>query len=266
MSGAVAVAAPLHSAVYEGVVRHERLVPHRHRFCYSMAQLYLDLAEIDRVFEQRWLWSTRRRNLAQFRRADYLGPTQLTLDEAVRQRIETASGFRPLGPIRLLTHLRYYGHIFNPVSFYYCFAPDGEGLSAIIAEITNTPWKERHAYVLPVTARSSSGDTLRWRFAKHFHVSPFMPMACTYDWRFMVPDRRLSVRMDVLREGRPQFRATLALKRQPLDGHSLARVLLGYPAMTLQIVGAIYWQALRLWLKRTPFYHHWSCPYRTGQG
>ena len=90
-----------------------------------MAQLYLDLDEVDRIFAGRWLWSNGRGNIAQFRRSDYLGPAELTLAEAVRQRVEHATGHRPSGPIRLLTHLRYFGYVFNPVSFYYCFAADG---------------------------------------------------------------------------------------------------------------------------------------------
>ncbi|MEP7185931.1 MAG: DUF1365 domain-containing protein [Rhodanobacter sp.] len=244
------------SAVYEGVVRHRRLAPHPHAFSYRMAQLYLDLDEVDQVFDQRWLWSSKGRNVAQFRRSDYMDPPDRPLAEAVRQRIEKATGKRHEGPIRLLTHLRYFGVVFNPVSFYYCFAADGISLEYIVAEITNTPWKERHAYVLPMETAEVHGRSLQWSFPKTFHVSPFMPMEREYDWRFTAPSNDLHVHMAVNREGEREFDASLILQRRPLDSASLARVLWRYPLMTTQVVGAIHWQALRLWLKRNPVHDH----------
>ncbi len=246
----------LHSAVYEGVVRHHRLAPRPHAFCYRIAQLYLDLEEIDRVFAGRWLWSRESRNLAEFRRGDYLGPSGLPLTEAVKGLVERHTGRRPAGPVRLLTHLRYAGYIFNPVSFYYCYGADGTALSAIVAEITNTPWGERHAYVLPAdTARRPAGDW-EWTFPKTFHVSPFVGLSRDYVWRFCAPAERLRVRMSVLRADGPELEATLSLERRPPSGANLARVLWRYPLMTAKVIGAIHWEALRLWLKRTPVHDH----------
>jgi len=218
--------------------------------------LYLDLDELDHCFDGRWLWSIGRRNMAEFRRSDYLGDPCVPLAEAVRDCVRLETGVIPRGPIRLLAHLRYFGHCFNPVSFYYCYAADGTTLETIVAEITNTPWKERHRYVLPVTGSQRQHRAYAWSFSKAFHVSPFLPLARDYDWHFTAPGEDLHVHMNVLAGATREVDATLVLQRRAFDPANLARVLLRFPAMTLRIVLAIHWQALRLWLRRNPVYDH----------
>jgi len=236
------------SALYEGRVRHRRLADVAHAFTYRLFMVYLDLDELDTAFAGRWFWSTKRAAPVRFRRADFLGPADRPLEEAVRDRVERQLGFRPGGPIRLLTCLRHFGLSFNPVSFYYCF-DGGDRLQAIVAEITNTPWKERHAYVLDCR------EGRRFEFAKDFHVSPFFGMDHVYRWSFSVPGESLNVHMENHR-GEKLFDATLTLERRPITGRNLARALASFPLMSLKIVAAIYWQAFRLWLKKAPFFVH----------
>jgi len=248
------------SAIYEGSVRHRRHVPHANAFRYRMYMLYLDLAEVEALLRPRWLWSHDRRNAAEFRRSDYFGDPLRPLDACIRERVALDTGHAPRGPIRLLTHLRYFGFAFNPVSFYYCYAEDGTTLEAILAEITNTPWKERHAYVLPADAAERCGSALRWSFDKAFHVSPFVPMRRMYSWRFTPPGETLRVHMDVLdpaagAEAR-ELDATLVLRRHAFTAGNLARVLARHPFMTAKVVAAIHWQALRIRLRGNPVYDH----------
>jgi len=219
-------------------------------------QTRLDLAELDQLFLQSRFWSVGEKNLAEFRRSDYLGPVEIPLDQAVRERVFATTGNTSRGPIRLLTHLRYFGHCFNPVSFYYCFAEDGQTLQTIVAEITNTPWQERHAYVLEVAQAEQHRNVFSWNFAKAFHVSPFMPMQRDYLWRFGIPDEALRVHMDVLKDGASDFDATLVLKRKSLNAKNLTRCLLRFPLMTMKIVAAIHWQAFIIFLRRNPVYSH----------
>jgi DUF1365 family protein len=154
----------------------------------------------------------------------------------------------------LLTHLRYFGYCMNPVSFYYCFDAAGRTLETIVAEITNTPWGERHQYVL--RCPTASAPVRRFVFDKDFHVSPFMPMDMQYHWFFNEPQRRLLVHMRNFAAGEPVFDATLALRQEPLTSAALVRLLLAYPFMTVKVIAAIHWQAVKLWWKKTPFHSH----------
>ncbi len=246
-----------HSAIYIGEVRHRRFAPVENSFRYRLFMMYLDLSELPGLFEGFRFWNAGRPNLAWLRREDHLGDPSIPLDTAVRDLVEQRLGTRPAGPVRMLAHLRYFGHCFNPVTFFYCFSPDGGIVETIVAEINNTPWNERFCYVM----RDEAGEALgkgwrRHRFRKSFHVSPFMEMDIDYDWWFREPGETLDVHMFNLREGQRLFKASLALRRDPISPASLRRVLLHYPLMTVKVVAAIYWQALRLTAKRAPFFTH----------
>jgi uncharacterized protein len=245
----------MHSAIYSGWLRHRRYAPRPHAFRYRLFMMYLDLAELDGIFRGRWLWSTHRAAIARFDRADYLGNPEVPLDQAVRDLVEQRTGRRPTGPIRLLTHLRYFGHCFNPVSFYYCFDSADTRVETVVAEVTNTPWGERHSYVLSEPESPVTPRYLRVRSSKNLHVSPFMPMDLAYQWGFSAPGDRLAVHMALSHE-KKEFDATLVLKRAPVSGLRLALALAAFPFMTVKVVAAIHWEALRLWLKGIPVHTH----------
>ena len=239
----------MRSAIYTGTIRHRRFAVRRHEFRYRIAMAYVDLDELPGLLGGRLVRS--RPGLVRFRRGDYLGDPAVPLAEAVRTLVAERLGDAPQGPIRLLTHLRTFGHCFNPVSFYYCFAPDGERLEAIVAEVTNTPWGERHAYVLEAGEPIPQGG-----FDKALHVSPFMPMDQRYTWRAPAPGATLSVQIESSREGRRAFDATLGLQRGPLTRRSLARVTARHPAATLRMLALIYGHAVALKLKGVPVQPH----------
>lgn len=243
----------MNSALYEGRVRHRRREGVAHDFEYRLFLVALDLSELDEAFAGRWLWSTRRPAPAWFRRADFHGPREVPLDVAVRDTVERKLRRRPTGAITLVGNLRYFGLSFNPVSFYFVNDEAGK-LDAIVAEITNTPWLERHAYVLD--AKACGDGPLRFRFAKDFHVSPFLDMDYEYVWTFSRPEERLIVHMENRKNGEVAFDATMSMERVAISGKSLAGALARHPWMTAKVLLAIYVQAARLKWKGATFHVH----------
>jgi DUF1365 family protein len=252
----------VNSCLYEGSVRHRRREAIEDEFHYPLFMVYLDLEELPGLFDGRWLWSARGPAPAWFRRSDYLGDPSRPLREEVRALVLERTGIALDGPIRLLTHLRYFGHCFNPVSFYYCYDAADERVAAVVAEVTNTPWGERHAYVMDVqpAAERGSGAVMSASFEKELHVSPLMGMDHVYDWRLTAPDERLSVHIESRRAGghgeESVFDATLALRRRPMSGLELARALARYPFLTVRVMARIYSHALRLRLRGAPYHPH----------
>ncbi len=245
------------SAVYEGTIRHRRFEPVTHEFSYRFFLMYLDLGELPGLFDPYPLWSARRRAPARFHREDFMGDPARPLDECARDAVEAASGSRPPGPVRLLAGLRYLGHSFNPVSFYYCFDSAGERVEAVVADVENIPWGERHAYVLARGERE--GSVLSDELDKALHVSPLMGMDQTYGFRADEPGERLAVHIESrpgAEAGGRSFDATLNLRRRELSRSLLWGLLARYPAMSLQVVARIYAQSLRLKLKGARYFPH----------
>ncbi len=238
------------SAIYEGWVRHRRLTPTPHEFRYALFMMYLDLDEIPELFHGHLIWGHERAGVGSFRRTDFLGDARQPLREAVSDIVEARLGRRPAGAIRLLTHLRYFGYSFNPVSVYYCY--DGSALDAIVLDVRNTPWGQRHAYVLDA-ANAEPGRALRFDQPKAFHVSPILDMDLKYRFAIAPPGERLAVHMDCVAPAGKTLDATLWMSRRPWCRSTLTRTLFRFPWMTGTVIGAIYWQALRLWWKRVPY-------------
>jgi DUF1365 family protein len=247
----------MESALFSGSLRHRRFLPVFHEFRYPLTLLYLDLSELDVVFRDRWFWSAGDSegdaNLAWFRRSDHFGPRTQPLDETVRDFVESSTGERPTGPIRLLTQPRSFGYVFNPISVFYCFSATTGEVETIVAEVSNTPWNQRHCYVLGKPGLPWESEH---RFRKEFHVSPFMQLDQEYLWRSRTPGEHLSIHMESFEQNERMFDATLTLTRREIDTASLHQALFLEPLQAARVMVAIHWQAVKLWWKGVAYVPH----------
>ncbi|WGL16881.1 DUF1365 domain-containing protein [Microbulbifer bruguierae] len=257
----------MRSGIYTGWIQHRRFKPRAHSFRYRGFMVYAFLDELPEILAQSAFWSDRGRAPAQFRRADFYGDPEVPLDKAVRDRVEAESGRRPKGPIALLANWRYFGYNMNPISIYYCFDQSGGGVEALLLDVHNTPWNERHGYVLSLVNMNGDSDQAisserkpsrvhRTCFQKTLHVSPFMPLDQVYQWRSTTPGDRLTVSIRSQEAGECVFDACMSLAREEISPAVLRKKLIQFPLFTVKVIVAIYWQALRLVLKRVPLFSH----------
>jgi hypothetical protein len=239
---------PLRSALYDGRVWHRRFKPRLHTLAYRIPMILLDLDELAVLDRRLRLLSIGRFNLMDFRESDHLDGSATPLKAQV-DAILAAGGFMPGGRVRLLCMPRVLGSVFNPLSVYFCKAPDGR-LQAILYEVNNT-FGQRHSYLL---AADDSDPAVRQTCEKRFYVSPFNGLDMSYGFRVVPPGgfadpQPMSVRIDVSDAEGLLMSAAFTGARQVLSDRTLMAAWLRHPLLMAKVVGAIHWEALKLWLK-----------------
>ena len=235
----------MNSAIYKGYVRHRRYTPKNHSFSYPLFMFLLKLDEVDELVEKYRFLGTPKFSWARFKRSDYLDSEDLPLGNTVIQKMSSLANQQLSGDVYFLGNLRYMGFYFSPLNVY--FLKQGETFTYMLAEVSNTPWNETHYYLLDISDPQPH--------AKQFHVSPFNPMNQQYHWKINPPGESVEVRIESHEEKRV-FDANLNLKRLELNQANLNKVLMHTPLQTLSVVTAIYWQALKLFLKGVPLHQH----------
>ena len=230
----------MNSAIYSGWVRHRRYSPKSHEFNYKLFLLSLDLDELDEDLSFGPWFRVEKRAILSFRHKDYLDGEGKLTKQKVWDKVVSLGGEEHGGRVVLLGQLRCFGLYFSPVNFYYCHDKDGE-FKYLLAEVSNTPWNERHCYL--VDARQNVV------MDKEFHVSPFMNEDMQYHWRFTPLNQTLYLNIDNVRESEKLFDATFSMQREALSSKALIKNLLRVPAMTISTVVGIHWQAVKLFVK-----------------
>ena len=244
----------MESALYVGKLRHRRFAPRAHEFTYPVYMAYLDIDRLPELMQVSRFSSYNRWNWTSYEECDHFGDARRPLRKRLEEDAAREGVSLPGGKIFLLTHLRYLGYVFNPVSFFYCYGEDGR-VEMMLGEVNNT-FGETHNYWLTAGNERPNAGGKRYQTSKEMHVSPFQGMELTYDWIFTEPGEQLVAHMNTLAAGKPNFDATLELERRPWEAKELLKVLSAYPLMTVRVIAAIHWQALRLWVKGVPVFAH----------
>jgi DUF1365 family protein len=240
------------SCIYKGRVSHHRYTPRAHAFTYSLFMMYVDLEELPTLFNKYLLWAVNKSNLASFHSKDHHGE-EPNLADSIRSLVFEKTGQKADGPIRLLTHFRYFSYVFNPLSMYFCYDSSDKTVTHVVAEVMNTPWKEQHCYVLSNKQRD---QIISASHNKEFHVSPFMNMNMEYRWKIHTPDNHMNINIENWTQDEKVFDASIYLQKKEINSKNLRNVLLNFPLMTLKITAMIHFEALKLWIKGIQYVPH----------